>query len=212
MEVERKSVGASETGKRDGQKQQHTAREQNKSVHETLLMLNKTFYFLLRFSSMQNRLEVNLEHQHVSIGKRRQQVWLMNLNLLQKSMSERFAPTCRILLHRLLYLSTCIFCGEKNEDFIRDGLEQHYWSACPMLRRCQECNQVRSPNVCLLFFNQSCLFQVVEVAIYVEHLLRECENKGKYQQCPRCSEAIGNDFDIHIKLKECHETKPNTSR
>ena len=70
----------------------------------------------------------------------------------------------------------------------------------------------RSPNVCFLFFNQSCLFQVVEVAIYVEHLLRECENKGKYQQCPRCSEAIGNDFDIHIKLKECHETKPNTSR
>ena len=43
-----------------------------------------------------------------------------------------------------LCFSTCIFCGEKNEDFVRDGLEQHYWSNCPMLRRCQECNQVAS--------------------------------------------------------------------
>ncbi|CAF2057327.1 unnamed protein product [Rotaria magnacalcarata] len=90
--------------------------------------------------------------------------------------------------------NTCIFCGEKNEDFVRDGLEQHYWANCPMLRRCQECNQV------------------VEIGISIDHLLRECEKKGKYQQCPRCTEAVGNDYDTHIKLKECHETKPNTNR
>ncbi|CAF3183820.1 unnamed protein product [Rotaria socialis] len=90
--------------------------------------------------------------------------------------------------------NTCIFCGEKNEDFVRDGLEQHYWANCPMLRRCQECNQV------------------VEIGIYIDHLLRECEKKGKYQQCPRCTEAVGNDYDAHIKLKECHETKANTNR
>lgn len=52
-----------------------------------------------------------------------------------------------ILKHLIEYFSTCIFCGEKNDDFIRDGLETHYWSTCPMLRRCQECNQV------LLFFS-----------------------------------------------------------
>ncbi|CAF1135943.1 unnamed protein product [Adineta steineri] len=90
--------------------------------------------------------------------------------------------------------NTCIFCGEKNEDFIRSGLETHYWASCPMLRRCQECNQV------------------VEIGIYIEHLLRECAKKGKYQQCPRCTEAIGNDFDNHIKLKECYEAKANTNR
>jgi centrosomal protein CEP104 len=56
------------------------------------------------------------------------------------------------------------------------------------------------------------LIQVIEVGIYTDHLLRECEKKGKYQQCPRCTEAIGTDFDVHIKLKECHETKPNTTR
>ena len=61
-----------------------------------------------------------------------------------------------------------------------------------------------------VFFSYN--FQVVEVGIYIEHLLRECEKKGKYQQCPRCTEAIGNDFDVHIKLKECHENKPNTNR
>jgi hypothetical protein len=50
-----------------------------------------------------------------------------------------------------IFFSTCIFCGEKNEDFVRDGLEQHYWANCPMLRRCQECNQVRHWIVFLLF-------------------------------------------------------------
>ncbi|CAF3325835.1 unnamed protein product [Rotaria socialis] len=90
--------------------------------------------------------------------------------------------------------NTCIFCGEKNDEFIRAGLETHYWASCPMLRRCQECNQV------------------VEVGIYIEHLLRECQKKSKYQQCSRCTEAIGNDFDAHVKLKECVETKPNTNR
>lgn len=58
----------------------------------------------------------------------------------------------------------------------------------------------------------SLLCQVVEIGIYIEHLLRECAKKGKYQQCPRCTEAIGNDFDTHIKLKECYEAKSNTNR
>ncbi len=68
--------------------------------------------------------------------------------------------------------------------------------------------------VVLFYFYKTILFlfQVVEIGIYIEHLLRECEKKGKYQQCPRCTEAIGHDFDVHIKLKECHETKSNTSR
>ncbi len=62
------------------------------------------------------------------------------------------------------------------------------------------------------FISPSSIFQVVEIGIYIEHLLRECVKKSKYQQCPRCTEAIGNDFDVHIKLKECAEAKPNTNR
>lgn len=54
--------------------------------------------------------------------------------------------------------------------------------------------------------------QVIELALYIEHLLNECDKKGKYQQCPRCNEPIGSDYDVHVRLKECHETKSNTSR
>lgn len=57
-----------------------------------------------------------------------------------------------------------------------------------------------------------CSFQVIEIGIHIEHLLRECEKKSKYQQCPRCTEAIGHDFDNHIKSKQCIEAKPNTNR
>ncbi|UJR26748.1 hypothetical protein I4U23_008063 [Adineta vaga] len=155
-ETGRKSVGVSEVGKRDNQKQQqHTAREHNKS-------------FDAKSTRSKSRTPTRFDRKTPTASV---------------ADESEFTPE-----------NTCIFCGEKNEDFVRDGLEQHYWTSCPMLRRCQECNQV------------------VEVAIYVEHLLRECEKKGKYQQCPRCSEAIGNDFDVHLKLKDCHETKPNTSR
>jgi hypothetical protein len=42
--------------------------------------------------------------------------------------------------------STCIFCGEKNEKFVKEGLELHYWKVCPMLKRCEKCKQVRIVN------------------------------------------------------------------
>ncbi len=63
------------------------------------------------------------------------------------------------IIHFILF-STCIFCGEKNEDFVRDGLEQHYWANCPMLRRCQECNQVRPLNIFLCLLNISFFFDL----------------------------------------------------
>lgn len=39
-------------------------------------------------------------------------------------------------------LSTCIFCGEKNDSFTEEGLDLHYWKNCPMLKRCANCKQV----------------------------------------------------------------------
>ncbi|CAF1175141.1 unnamed protein product [Rotaria sordida] len=154
-ETGRKQGGTSDAGKRDILKQQHTAREQQKS-------------FDAKGSTSKSRTPTRLDRKTPTTSV---------------ADESEFTPE-----------NTCIFCGEKNEDFARDGLEQHYWAHCPMLRRCQECNQV------------------VEIGIYIEHLLRECGKKGKYQQCPRCTEAIGHDFDVHIKLKECHEIKSNTNR
>ncbi|CAF0816816.1 unnamed protein product [Didymodactylos carnosus] len=91
--------------------------------------------------------------------------------------------------------NTCIFCGEKNEKFVNEGLEQHYWSMCPMLTRCKECNQV------------------IEIATQIDHLLSECTNHEKYSQCLRCNEAIlKTEYEKHTKLKECHEAKLNTNR
>uniref|UniRef100_A0A4W5L6N2 Centrosomal protein CEP104 Zn finger domain-containing protein n=1 Tax=Hucho hucho TaxID=62062 RepID=A0A4W5L6N2_9TELE len=37
----------------------------------------------------------------------------------------------------------CIFCGDKDESFTEDELDLHYWKHCPMLRRCDQCRQVR---------------------------------------------------------------------
>jgi len=122
----------------DAQKPQHNPREQPKSVFKELLIYNIT---ILYFSLIQNLQQINLEHLLDSIEKRQRLVSLMNQNLLQKSRIFLLAKS-KITKN----FSTCIFCGEKNEDFIRDGLETHYWANCPMLRRCQECNQV-----CLFF-------------------------------------------------------------
>ncbi|ROT70296.1 hypothetical protein C7M84_011423 [Penaeus vannamei] len=37
---------------------------------------------------------------------------------------------------------TCIFCGAYDESFSDNGLDMHYWRACPMLTRCHYCRQV----------------------------------------------------------------------
>ncbi|XP_047457260.1 centrosomal protein of 104 kDa isoform X2 [Mugil cephalus] len=81
----------------------------------------------------------------------------------------------------------CIFCGKKDESFTEDGLDLHYWKHCPMLRRCDECRQV------------------VEIASFTEHLLGECENRAKFSQCPRCSEAVAaEDLTRHIQGPTCN--------
>ncbi|XP_013412883.1 centrosomal protein of 104 kDa isoform X2 [Lingula anatina] len=82
---------------------------------------------------------------------------------------------------------TCIFCGEKDEAFTEEGLDVHYWKSCPMLKRCTDCKQV------------------VEIASFTEHQISECEAKGNFSKCPRCTEAIPNtEFDQHIKDKTCN--------
>ena len=54
--------------------------------------------------------------------------------------------------------NTCMFCGELNEKFIKQGFEMHYWKSCPMLKQCNDCKQVNliylksSPNIILVAF------------------------------------------------------------
>ncbi|XP_039074051.1 centrosomal protein of 104 kDa isoform X3 [Hyaena hyaena] len=85
----------------------------------------------------------------------------------------------------------CIFCGERSESFTEEGLDLHYWKQCLMLTRC------------------TCCRQVVEVSSLTEHLLTECDKKGGFRRCYRCSEAVlKEELPRHIKTKDCNPAKP----
>ncbi|KAL3315863.1 hypothetical protein Ciccas_005501 [Cichlidogyrus casuarinus] len=87
---------------------------------------------------------------------------------------------------------TCIFCGEKNDNFTEEALDLHYWRSCPMLKRCPNCKHV------------------VEIPNYTEHLLTDCKSGLlAYERCPRCSEAVpkGN-FNAHVMTSTC---KPSSN-
>uniref|UniRef100_A0A674DJK1 Centrosomal protein of 104 kDa n=1 Tax=Salmo trutta TaxID=8032 RepID=A0A674DJK1_SALTR len=93
-----------------------------------------------------------------------------------------------------MYFSLCIFCGEKDESFTEDGLDLHYWKHCPMLHCCDKCRQV------------------VEIASLTEHLLGECENRARFSQCPRCSEAVPTDeLTHHTQSPACNRKSQHSS-
>lgn len=56
--------------------------------------------------------------------------------------------------------NTCMFCGEVNDKFIKQGFEIHYWKSCPMLRQCNECKQV------ILTFSYRFIFFITELIIF----------------------------------------------
>ncbi|KAJ3585944.1 hypothetical protein NHX12_012351 [Muraenolepis orangiensis] len=81
----------------------------------------------------------------------------------------------------------CIFCGKRDERFTEDKLDLHYWKHCPMLRRCEDCTQV------------------VEISSLTEHLLGECKGRGRFSQCPRCSEALpAQELARHVQGPACN--------
>jgi len=85
----------------------------------------------------------------------------------------------------------CIFCGEHDENFTESGLDMHYWKECPMLKRCEYCNQV------------------VEIPLYGQHLLNECERKSEFGKCPRCGEVmLKTKLKTHVPAKKCPVLNP----
>ena len=51
--------------------------------------------------------------------------------------------------------------------------------------------------------------QVIEIATYNEHLLRECDRAANFKQCPRCKESVHKDiYDDHVTDKSCNISKP----
>ena len=53
----------------------------------------------------------------------------------------------------------CIFCGEHDENFTESGLDMHYWKECPMLKRCEYCNQVGFIILCCFLYKE-CLMLI----------------------------------------------------
>ena len=96
---------------------------------------------------------------------------------------------CRKSLTLFFLPSTCMFCNEVNDKFVKQGFEMHYWKSCPMLKQCHECKQV------------------IEVAVQTEHLLTECQFKNNYKKCPRCTEAVNvanaAENEVHFKKETC---------
>ncbi|XP_013875862.1 centrosomal protein of 104 kDa isoform X2 [Austrofundulus limnaeus] len=111
-----------------------------------------------------------------------------SLKGVPKGPQRKTADSVEDVQHSIKYLDNlCIFCGKEDESFTEDGLDIHYWKQCPMLRRCDECRQV------------------VEIASFTEHLLGECENRSKFSQCSRCSEAVNaQDLTCHVQGPSCN--------
>ena len=61
--------------------------------------------------------------------------------------------------------TSCMFCGVQNNSWTENELDLHYWKDCPLLISCPSCAQI------------------VEIAGLPEHLLDECDAKGKYVPC-----------------------------
>lgn len=81
---------------------------------------------------------------------------------------------------------TCQFCLKTDDSFTDDGLDMHYWSQCPMLTPCSLCEQV------------------IEIACLNDHLLSECSMNGMNKECPRCGEAINEQYiEEHIARADC---------
>ncbi|KAG8326372.1 hypothetical protein J6590_044360 [Homalodisca vitripennis] len=80
----------------------------------------------------------------------------------------------------------CIFCLERSESFTEEGLNIHYWKSCPMLMRCQHCQEV------------------VEVASLNQHLADECDLRKLYKKCDLCSDVQHVDsFEEHRNSPSC---------
>uniref|UniRef100_A0A1B6L5S4 UVR domain-containing protein n=1 Tax=Graphocephala atropunctata TaxID=36148 RepID=A0A1B6L5S4_9HEMI len=80
----------------------------------------------------------------------------------------------------------CIFCLERSESFTEEGLNIHYWKSCPMLMRCQHCQEV------------------VEVASLNQHLADECDLRKLYKKCDHCSDVQHVDsFEEHRNSPSC---------
>ena len=70
-------------------------------------------------------------------------------------------------------------------------MDIHLWKECPLLTKCSLCNQI------------------IEISLFNQHLLEECDHKKTQHKCPRCKESIqANEFKQHIEDMSCLPHQP----
>ncbi|CEL99170.1 unnamed protein product [Vitrella brassicaformis CCMP3155] len=82
---------------------------------------------------------------------------------------------------------TCQFCGRQDPSFRFGGMDMHLFEECPLLIKCDACQQV------------------VEIATLRDHRLFECEAKNiiDWQECTRCGLAIASaEMEAHQNNEE----------
>lgn len=86
----------------------------------------------------------------------------------------------------------CQFCGRGDPTFANsETMDLHFWKDCPMLTECAYCNQV------------------IEIETLNQHLLRECDKRAEFRECPRCGESIYSTvYEDHVEAKLCNIQKP----
>ncbi|KAI3387338.1 hypothetical protein SNEBB_003860 [Seison nebaliae] len=90
--------------------------------------------------------------------------------------------------------NTCVFCGETGEILNSQSLNLHYYEACPLMMRCDECKQI------------------TEITALSEHRRTECEKKNEFETCRNCTLSIKkSEMSSHTNSKKCVRMKDLTN-
>uniref|UniRef100_A0A0N5AV94 TRAF-type domain-containing protein n=1 Tax=Syphacia muris TaxID=451379 RepID=A0A0N5AV94_9BILA len=93
------------------------------------------------------------------------------------------------------YDKICMFCGQFNEHFTPEGLNEHFLNSCFMLKKCDYCKEI------------------LEISTLNNHYLEKCTAKDQFKKCYRCKLAIPKKKHLrHITLNQCKVVHRNGER
>lgn len=117
----------------------------------------------------------------------------------------------------------CPFCGWSYSGG-NDQLDKHYWKACPILIKCPQCSQVLEVAALGAHLTGKQFAHFISVMKPKSYFLfyflcfcyllsEECEAKGAYVTCDRCTEAIHKSLlEIHMMEDYCMELTKGTAK
>ena len=88
-------------------------------------------------------------------------------------------------------LLICSYCGKSDKKFTeQDKLDEHIIKECLLFHNCLKCKKN------------------IEIRLFNNHILIECQYKSEFKVCKRCKEGIDlKEYEIHIKENSCNPAK-----